>query len=493
MLDENRKNLPDEEPDFVDEKLASFYQREAPVGYSPEIIPDPEPEKTYHFPDGDEEVKRYTGAEADARAYSDDGVASYGESGAEEGGEDNGDEPFIPEIDPERITKRRTSNKKLREINRRKNRIRQTKRTSLHIFGGVLLTVFIVSVSVQLAAFIVRFALDFTGITTTEFDVEIEITEYDTTESIAEKLHRNGIITMPDIFVTYSRISGSDGQYLTGAFSVNSAMDYSSLVKTLQTIEQVDKTVTVRIREGMTAAEIGKLLEENLVCRAVDFEYYYKTKQDKYNFEKRVEDNSKKFYQMEGYLFPDTYEFYVIESIQDNPNYDTSSAAATAAKTIYRNFNEKITKVMYKRMSEIGLTLNEVITLASMVQKEAAVEEDMLKVASVFLNRLHDAETYPYLQSDVTGLYVENTIRPNVTEQNQALYAPIMRAYSTYETAGIPPGPICNPGLDAIEAVLYAPETDLLYFCANEETMEMYFAVTLEQHELNLVEAGLAV
>ena len=170
--------------------------------------------------------------------------------------------------------------------------------------------------------------------------------------------------------------------------------------------------------------------------------------------------------------------------------YENSAEnAEEAAKKMYKNFNDKMNRIMYKTMGEMNLTLDEVITLASMVQKEAASVEDMYYVASVFLNRIRNSESYPQLQSDVTVLYVENDIKPYLN--NATRYNAIAKAYNTYECEGIPAGPICNPGLDAIDAVLNAAETNYFYFCANEETGEVFYAETQEQHEENLVLAGL--
>ena len=178
---------------------------------------------------------------------------------------------------------------------------------------------------------------------------------------------------------------------------------------------------------------------------------------------------------MEGYLFPDTYTFYLDED------------ARIVAKKFCKNFNLKITADIYGRMEDLGMELEELLTIASMVQAEARSVSDMKKVASVFLNRLEKPNEYPLLQSDPTKNYVEDIIIPNIEVPSKAMY----EAYNTYEGSGLPPGPICNPGLDAINAVLYPTDTDYYFFCANVETGEVFYAETNEQHEENLVLAGL--
>ncbi|MGN0618161.1 MAG: endolytic transglycosylase MltG, partial [Ruminiclostridium sp.] len=256
----------------------------------------------------------------------------------------------------------------------------------------------------------------------------------------------------------------------------------------------------------MTAKDIGELLEENNVCFAEDFEQFYKKVQNNYDFERRVKESSLKFNQLEGYLFPDTYDFYVISAMEEGAkatddmtqeeaeqkmHEDSLENAEEAARKMYSNFNDKMTREMYKKMGEMNMTLDEIIALASMVQKEAASVEDMELVASVFLNRIRNSEEFPYLQSDVTVLYVENDIKPYITGTDAAK-SRIYDAYNTYVRKGIPAGAICNPGLDAIKAVIYAPYTDYYYFCANEETGEVYYAKTHDEHEQNLILAQIS-
>lgn len=364
------------------------------------------------------------------------------------------------------------------------------KRTFTHIFGASLLTVFLISVSVVLAIFIIKTSLDFTGIGKAYYETQINITDDTTTEDLAEKLNKNGIIYMPEVFCMYAKMFNADAEYVNGSFTIDTTMSYSTIIRTLQTESNITETVQISIIEGMRAEEIGKLLEENFVCRAEDFEKTYKTLTQTYKFEKRLESEALKFYQMEGYLFPDTYDFYVIPALREDPDMDTSANAKEAADTIFSNFNVKITSSYYARMKKLDLSLDEVITLASIVQREANSVDNMEKVASVFFNRL-ESDYYPNLESDPTSFYVRDFIKPHISKENYSLYENVFMAYDSYECDGIPVGPICNPGIAAIEAVLYAPETEYYYFCSHPETTETYFASTIEEHEENLRICGL--
>lgn len=172
---------------------------------------------------------------------------------------------------------------------------------------------------------------------------------------------------------------------------------------------------------------------------------------------------------MEGYLFPDTYTFYV----------DTDPEVV--CQKIYKNFDEKFKPEYYEQMKKLNMTLDEVITLASIVQAEAPDVESMKKIASVFENRLANPEEFPRLESDPTTYYVDEVIRPNIEIPSEAIF----EAYDTYKSNGLPPGAIGNPGIDAIEAVLFPADTDYYFFFANIETNETFFAGTNEGHEAN--------
>ena len=111
-------------------------------------------------------------------------------------------------------------------------------------------------------------------------------------------------------------------------------------------------------------------------------------------------------------------------------------------------------------------------------------------VASVFLNRIRHPAEFPYLQSDVTIMYVEDVIKPNF-KGSETAKTRLCNAYNTYVCQGIPAGPVCNPGLDAINAVLYSAESPYFYFCANPDTGEIFYAETEEEHNENKILAGL--
>lgn len=376
----------------------------------------------------------------------------------------------------------------VKEAVKQLNKQRQSRHTVLCILLGVIIAAVVIISGARLGSEVLSIILDYTGISTNEYEVEVEIPENPSLSQVIDSLESNGIITEKNIFKMYVEMKGRQNDFVGGTFSLSSAMNYGSIVSTLLDTKTERKTVEVTIIEGMTAAEIGELLEENYVCRAEDFMKFYHSKLDLYDFERRVEQEPLEFNQMEGYLFPDKYEFYVMNELEEDPDgdIDSSKEAETAARKMYSNFDSKITKSMYKKMHEMGLTLDQLITLASIVQAEVGDPEDMKNVASVFLNRMRNEESFPHLESDATVFYVQDSIEPYYDDFDMsASLQAISNAYDTYVADGIPAGPICNPGMDAINAVLADQQTTYYYFCADDDG-NTYFASTVEEHEANL-------
>lgn len=361
--------------------------------------------------------------------------------------------------------------------NRYKEKKRRKKRGHGHLIFGLLLSAIIISISILAAVFILKWAKELLGIDKSEREAVVDIPMNSSTVDIAEILYNEGIITDVNLFRLYSKFKGADGTYIAGSHILSPKMDYNEIIEVLQ--EEIEsakrETADIVFPEGITLYEAAQKLEEKNVCSAAEFIEAFNSSKFGFDFEEKVKVSSMKFYKMEGYFFPDTYQFYV----EEDPRI--------VAKKIYKNFEARITPDLYGRMKDLDMELEEVLTLASIVQAEAANTRDMKKVASVFYNRLNNPDEYPLLQSDPTTNYVEDIIMPNIEYKSQKIFD----AYDTYKGAGLPPGPICNPGLDAINAVLYPAETDYYYFCSNLETGEFYYAVTLEEHEQNLVEAGL--
>lgn len=372
---------------------------------------------------------------------------------------------------------------------RKKKKINHT-RTMGQVFLGAVLSVTAIGLGVFLSVHVIEAMRDITGMAKTNRSIDFEITENMSVSDIVDGLHKEGIINNPSLMKMYINFTKSDTEFLNGPHTVNSNMSYNNILTSLRNEKEYTETIEVTIPEGLSVAEIGELLEKNYVCRASDFEAYVKNKQNLFDFEEGLKTNSNRMFMLEGYLFPDTYEFYVVDYLKKDPNYNTSTWAEKAAKKMMNNFEGRITKKMKARMKEMGMTLDETIILASLIQREGTNEENMAMISSVFHNRLNDPETFPNLQSDATYTYITETIRPRTNASNKAQMQKIEAAYDSDHCVGLPVGAICNPGLEAITAALYPDDTNYYYFLAARDGT-FYWAETLEQHEQNIIDADL--
>lgn len=302
--------------------------------------------------------------------------------------------------------------------------------------------------------------------------ITINIDESDTTDDVAAKLKDAGLIKYDWLFSYVAKFEGTVAPYEPGEHTLNDNMNYMELLNEIEKKKTVRETVQITFIEGLDIDEIAALLEENNVCDADDFIKEVGSGSDYgFDFEDEISHSSDIFYPLEGYLFPDTYEFY------------TNSAPADVIVKMMGNFQNKIDTVQ-ELMTEMGLTQHQTITLASIIQAEASGDpENMKLVSSVYWNRLNDAENYPMLQSDPTRDYANSVIlMAGKNSENQRKAS----LYNTYECTGLPAGPICNPGMDAIMAALQPESTAYYYFCSNTKTGEFYYAETLQAHEQNV-------
>ncbi len=345
------------------------------------------------------------------------------------------------------------------------------------VYAGIILATLVVCISIVLSITVITVGRDVLGIESYDSVFTIDIPDGSTTADIADQLYDEGVIYYKSIFIALAKIKGADGNMYPGDIEVSYNMSYADIIDSLMEMREARDTVTVTFPEGITLLRAAQLLEENGVCEADDFIYTFNSSVFGYEFERYVSSSSLKLYKYEGYLFPDTYEFYLDDT------------AYNVVKKIKQRTDEILNAEVIQRSVDIGMTLDEVVTLASLVQLEASNVDDMKNIASVFLNRLHDPENYPILQSDTTYSYIDDVIKNVLTVQYQEMYD----AYDTYTCTGLPVGAICNPGLDAINAVLYPNETNYYYFCSNIETGETYYATTYEEHLENCEAAGLDV
>ncbi len=335
---------------------------------------------------------------------------------------------------------------------------------------ALLFTLSIIAVSLILAWVAMVGVRDILGFEKENNLVEVEVLSGQNADQIADLLGEKGIISYPWLFKIVVKLDGVGNTFQVGAHEFYPHASYAEIVAELQTSRTIEVTVT----EGMNLIEVARVLEEKEVCSAGDFIEAVKTGTYSEEFVANVSENELKFCRMEGYLFPDKYQFYK----NDDPQ--------NVAEKFFDNFQQKVSPY-FDLMEQKGMTLEETITLASIIQSEAASTEQMPEISSVFHNRLADPKNYPHLETDPTVQYVEDVIKPNIESPNQAMYD----AYNTRVCTGLPIGPICNPGLDAIKAALEPASTSYYFFVHDTETGECFYASTYAEHQENCRKLGI--
>lgn len=320
--------------------------------------------------------------------------------------------------------------------------------------------------------------------------VEVVIEQGSGVAAIANRLQEAGVIRYPHVFRWYAGQQGADAKLQYGTFTLSAGASYDEI---LQALSVYAKAASVRLTfpEGITAQAIAQKMEDAGLCTAEEFlTEACEGDFSQYRFWQEVpedEDAPDRFLKCEGYLFPDTYEFLEEDTVH---NY---------VATFYAHFDEQFTDELYDRLEQQGMTLPELVTLASLVQEEAGNEQDD-NVAQVFRNRLAEGSPYPRLQSN-TASYIRNDADNNYLWNWVAPYfggwdnipENILAAYDTYHCTGLPVGPISNPGLAAIQASLDPhPDEEArdAYFFVTDLTGRYYYARTLTQHNANCAQAA---
>ena len=316
-------------------------------------------------------------------------------------------------------------------------------------------------------------------------EVTVSIPQGSGVAAIANKLKEAGVIRSAYLFRWYVGEKGAAAKLQYGDFELTTGSSYDALISTLSQYAKAE-TVRVTIPEGTTAIAIAQKMEAAGLCTAEEFlKEANEGDFSAYTFWQYVpedKDAPNRFMKCEGYLFPETYEFLKDDTVH---NY---------VATFYAQFDAQFTKEMYAALKEQGMTLPELVTLASFVQEEAGNSQDS-NVAQVFRNRLAEGSPYPrlqsntssHIQSDADNNYLWNWVAPYYGGWDD-IPENILAAYDTYSCTGLPAGPISNPGLAAIKAAL-EPQPDEeakdAYFFVTDLKGNYYYAHTLAEHNAN--------
>lgn len=290
---------------------------------------------------------------------------------------------------------------------------------------------------------------------------------------VATNLAAAGIIKNRSVFKYYCDFAGLGQKIQAGDYQLKKSMNIFQIAEKLTTGDGKPMTTTITIIPGWSVENIAaKLVEQGVFKDATEFLTLCKTGTglSDYYFiqdELKTQRVSERKYLLEGYLSPNTHELY------------TNATPTDVLKKLLDQTDVVLSYEAQERASEIGMTVDQVLTMASLIEKEAKTA-DFAKVSAVFYNRLKSDMN---LGSDVTIHYITGERRMSLRDSDLAIDSP----YNTYKYAGLPLGPICNPSADAIQAALYPDETFIaekyLYFCSKDpNTGELVFSKTLEEH-----------
>lgn len=316
--------------------------------------------------------------------------------------------------------------------------------------------ILIIAVSVSLAFGIIYAGADYMGIGFGRGnDCVVEIEKGSSTKAISERLKESGAVKIPLLFRVYAKMKHFDSQFKYGVYTFNTESGYEAIAQMLIEDGAKAKSVQVTIPEMSTVDEIADILEKKGVCEKGDFINEVQHGKFGYDFIKDIPEE-KVYYRLEGYLFPDSYDFYC---------YDSQECAHLAVDKMLGTLNDKLKGNIKSSISSNEYTFHEIMTLASIVELEAGGSPDeMENVAAVFINRLKSPD-FMRLESSPTQKYPYGSGR-----------------YDTYKSNGLPPGPLCSPSLNSIKASLNPTEDFDYYFFVTDAKMKFYYNKTLAQH-----------
>ncbi len=322
-----------------------------------------------------------------------------------------------------------------------------------------------------------------------ENKVTVDIPENPSLSDVSRALWEKGVIKEENFFNIYATLTKSADSFTQGTFNMKTNMDYEAIVNYLQSTSNRTDTIKITVPEGMNVREIAEMLvKKDVLPDTKEFLKLCKSDyfDDDYDFIANIKNPEKRYYKLEGYLFPDTYECYHNE----NPKLTITRMLNDYEERIYNNQNvEGYSKaVNVKKLSKKNkYSLQQILTMASIIQAEAANEKDMYNISSILHNRLEYDINY-----GVRKLSLDSTKYYPFRSKNKipaSMKATFKSKYNTYKFLGLPPGPICNPGMKAIMAAIYPNDTDYLYFC-HDKKGNPYYASTLYQQNINLNSIG---
>ncbi len=326
-----------------------------------------------------------------------------------------------------------------------------------------LITILIISIVLSFIAIFV--ANDVFALVKDDKDVILEVEENTKISKLSSQLDKEDVVNYGLIFKIFLLVTDKDGDVLAGSYKLSPSMDYAQIARSLRNSDTQD-TVTVTIPEGYTITQIKQTLVENGVCSQEDLNQALNNYPFKHEFLEDKLPPSQNW--LEGYLFPDTYTFY-----------KNGDAVKDVINKMLNNFDNRFDENIINGAEELGISIEEAVIIASLIEREAKVAEEFSMISGVIHNRLNSS-SFPYLEIDASLLYGLGRTSGELTKADLQTDTP----YNTYLHEGLPPTPICNPGYNALYAATHPDEHDYYFYVAMPDGSHL-FASTNSKHEQN--------
>ena len=339
--------------------------------------------------------------------------------------------------------------------------------------GTVVYVIAVLGISIVLSLVAIFVANDVFAFVKDDAVKEITVAENTDVLSLAKQLDDEGVINYGTIFKLYVRLKGDNESVLAGAYALNPNMDYGQIIDTLANSTSTE-TIQITVPEGYSTMQIKQLLLDEHVCTEEAIDEALNDYEFKHEF--LQEEKPAKQGWLEGYLFPDTYEIY-----------KGNSTVVSSLNKMLNNFDEKYDDEIQAGAENLGMSMHDIVTVASLIEREAQQDGERATIAGVIYNRLNNPDSFPYLQVDASVLYGLGRTSGKLSEEDLQSDTP----YNLYTKQGLPPGPICNPGYASLYAASHPEQHNYFYYVAMPDGSHL-FANSYAEHEANIAASNAA-
>jgi UPF0755 protein len=332
---------------------------------------------------------------------------------------------------------------------------------------------FIISVSIVLSCIAIFVANDVLALVKEDRTIVFAVDQDTTVGALSDRLEEEGVIEYSSMFKLFVTAAKKDRNVMAGEYELSPSMDYMQLAMVLRNADST-QTVDVTIPEGYTLSQIRETLLNKKVCVESVLDEAINTYPYKHTFLADQQPPAENW--LEGYLFPDTYTFVM----------NTEDAVHDVINKMLNRFDDMYDEKIQEGADALGLSVHEVVTIASLIEREARVESEFETISGVIHNRLNHPDLFPRLQIDAAVQYAVGH-KSALTKEDLQIDSP----YNTYLYPGLPPGPICCPGYTALYAATHPEEHNYFYYVAKSDGTHL-FANSYDQHQNNIAAVSAA-